>query len=98
MATTSSGEINAIPNANPDSGAVKPRAKVWRWVVGVPVGLAVFVVALGFALRAATPEYERQANAVRRACEQVAQPEQRHVCDEQHYRAMQEGRAAARQR
>lgn len=98
MATTSSSEIGTASSSIPETGSSKPRSSVWRWVAGVPVGLAVFVVALGFALRAATPEYERQANAARRVCEEISRPDQRHVCDEQHYRAMEEGRAAARTR
>ncbi len=66
--------------------------KTLKWVVGVPAVLVVFVVALSFALHAATPEYEREARKVRRACEQSAAPHQHYVCEDQYEKALAEGR------
>lgn len=72
----------------------KPRPKIWLWLLGTPVALAVAVVLL---VRAGTPEYKRTALRVRDACEKIAAPDQRYVCDEQYQQALSDGREAAAQ-
>lgn len=95
MAMTSCGECNAeistTAKACPKCGAVKPRRKVWPWLVGTPVALFAALMLWG----ASIPEYERRALQVRDVCLEIAAPHQRHVCENQYEEALAEGRASA---
>lgn len=58
-------EISTTAKACPKCGAVVPKAKIWPWVVGVPVGL----VALILIWSGSKPDYEHRAIATRNVCE-----------------------------
>lgn len=57
-------EISSTAVACPKCGAIVPKAKVWPWVVGVPLG----VLALIMVWSGSKPDYEHKANEVRDAC------------------------------
>ena len=58
-------EISSTAVACPKCGAVVPKAKVWPWVVGIPVG----ILALIMLWSASKPDYEHKAIAARKVCE-----------------------------
>ena len=85
-----SADISTTAKACPKCGAVVPKAAVWPWLIGIPVGLFVLMLIYG----ASIPEYESNARELRRVCEQMA-PLQREECARIYYRALEEGKARA---
>lgn len=63
--TECKAEISSTAKACPKCGAVVPKAKVWPWLVGVPVG----VVAVILMWSGSKPDYEHRAIAARQVCE-----------------------------
>lgn len=89
MAMTSCHEcghqISTSASACPSCGAKVPRTKWWLWG---PLGLIGVFVLYGLSI----PEYESRASEVRRACEQIGGPMNRHTCDALYAQQMTEGR------
>ncbi len=55
-------EISDTAKACPNCGAEVPRAKVWPWVIGIPVALFIVFLIFG-ATRANTPEGQAKSKA-----------------------------------
>jgi len=85
-------EISTTAKACPKCGAVVPHAKIWPWVVGIPVALVIAFLLYGFSI----PEYKAKAMEVRRVCEKIAAPGQQYVCDQQYQQAIEDGLAKSR--
>lgn len=81
-------EISTTAKACPKCGAVVPKAKLWPWIVGVPIAAFVALMLFGLTI----PEYESQALAQRKVCEQIA-PMQHVECRRIYDRAIADGRA-----
>lgn len=82
-------EMSDSAKACPKCGWKKPKFKWWLWV---PLGFVAAFLAYG----ASIPEYEANARAVRRACEQLAGgvPHLMYQCDVNYSNAMHAGQAA----
>jgi hypothetical protein len=83
-------EISTTAKACPKCGAVVPKAKVWPWLVGVPVGL----IALILIWSGSKPDYEHKAIAARKICEQRYDPYKPN-CNDVYYKIIQEGERAS---
>lgn len=75
----------------PKCGATRPGAKIWPWVIGVPLALLLALVLYGLTI----PEYEARALEVRNMCEQLV-PFQKEECRRQYDEAVRKGREEAR--
>lgn len=71
----------------------KERNNALLWLLSVPLGLGPAFVIYGFSI----PEYEKQANQVRKVCEQMVVDRQtdQYVCDSTFAKMMGKGRNAA---
>jgi hypothetical protein len=83
-------EISTTAKSCPKCGAVVPKAKVWPWLIGVPVG----IVALILIWSGSKPDYEHNAIAARNACEKNFGGS-RADCDRMYYKTIQEGERAS---
>ncbi len=82
-------EISTTAKACPKCGAIVPRAKIWPWLIVVPVVLVIAMTIYG----ASIPKYEIEAGKVREACEQIAAYDQKYICDAQYDEAIRKGEA-----
>lgn len=82
-------EISTSARSCPKCGAVVPKAKVWPWIVGIPVALFVIMMIYGSTI----PDYEHRARVTREVCEKIASPRNRHECQRTYDQAIAEGKA-----
>lgn len=83
--------ISTSARACPKCDAVVPKAKLWPWMLGVPVAMGAMFLIYG----ASIPEYQSQARKVRDVCEKIASWDQRHICERNYQQAIREGHEKA---
>ena len=83
--------ISTTASACPKCGAKIPRARIWPWVVGIPIGLFVLFIGYGMTI----PEYKNRARQEREVCYKIAAYYDRGQCDINYSKAIEQGGAAA---
>lgn len=82
-------QISSTAKACPNCGAKVPHAKIWPWIVGVPVVLFIAFLLYGVSI----PDYMSHARQVRDVCERIAAPDQQYICQQQYDESIRKGKA-----